>query len=77
MGNTYMKKGRTLHFKKNHPEAFKWVEWLEKNCIGSCGPNPSIVGMRHTCYGKDALLVKAGQYVYYMGKDEGQSMPWE
>lgn len=68
--------GRTLRFSKRHPEAAYWVRWLEKNCLGSCGPNPSIVGMRRMYWGKDALIIRAGAYAYYMGKDVGQAAPW-
>ena len=72
------KRGRTIRLnKRTTPDAAKWVRWLEGNCIGSFGPRGSIWGMRHKYYGKDALIVMAGLYGYYMGKDEGQKMPWE
>lgn len=77
-GEQTMKKGRTIRLNKREtPNAAKWVKWLEDNCIGSFGPRGSIWGMRHKYYGKDALIVMAGLYGYYMGKDVGQSMPWE
>ena len=72
------KRGRTIRLNKRHtPNAAKWVKWLEDNCIGSFGPRGSIVGMRRMYYGRDALIVMAGLYGYYMGKDKGQRMPWE
>ena len=71
-------RGRTIRLNKRQtPDAAKWVKWLEDNCIGSFGPRGSIWGMRHKYYGKDALIVMSGLYGYYMGKDVGQSMPWE
>jgi len=30
----------------------------------SAGPNPKITGMRNFFWGKDAMLIKSGQYVY-------------
>lgn len=72
------KRGRTIRLnKKQVPDAAKWVRWLSDNCIGSFGPHGSIVGMRRLYYGKDALIVMAGAYGYFMGKDSGQKMPWE
>ena len=72
------KRGRTIRLNKRQtPNAAKWVKWLGDNCIGSFGPRGSIWGMRHKYYGKDALIVMAGSYGYYMGKDVGQHMPWE
>lgn len=72
------KKGRTIILNKKHtPNSAEWVRWLEDNCHSSAGPHPSIVGMRKLYWGKDALIVKAGAYIYFMGKDEKQRMPWE
>lgn len=63
-----MRRGRTIKVGK------EWEKWLESHCIGSAGPRPNITGMRNLYYGKDALLYKCGQYIYYMGKDTGQSI---
>lgn len=72
------KRGRTIRLNKRQtPNAAKWVKWVDENCIGSFGPHGSVWGMRHKYYGMDALIVMSGQYGYYMGKDEGQRMPWE
>lgn len=49
---------------------------LARDCVGSAGPYPSISGMRRLCWGQDALVVKAGAYAYYMGKDTGQPVPY-
>lgn len=63
-----MRRGRTIKVGK------EWEKWLIAHCIGSAGPRPNITGMRNLYYGKDALLYKCGQYIYYMGKDTGQSI---
>ena len=71
-------RGRTIRLNKRQtPDAAKWVRWLDENCIGSFGPHGNLTGMRLKYYGKDALVVLAGAYGYYMGKDVGQRMPWE
>ena len=49
---------------------------LERDCIGSAGPYPSIRGMRMLYWGRDALVVKSGAYAYYMGRDTGQEVPY-
>lgn len=33
----------------------------------NAGPNPNITGMRSLYWGKDALIVKQGQYAYKIG----------
>ena len=68
-----MKKGRTITVRvKGNARA---VKWLDANCKASTGPYPNITGMRNLYWGKDALIVKAGAYIYYMGKDVGQEIP--
>ena len=32
--------------------------------------------MRNKYWGRDALVVRAGAYAYYMGKDTGQVIPY-
>ena len=78
-GIRYGKKGRTVILNKRHtPNAAKWVMWLEENCIGSAGPRGSIVGMRRLFWGKEALVVKAGAYLYYLKRfDDFKPLPWE
>lgn len=62
-----MRRGRTLYYRvRGRPEV---VRMLEHSCIGSAGPYPSISGMRKKYWGKDALVIRAGAYAYYMGKD--------
>ena len=72
------RKGRTITFhKKNTPNAAKWVLWLEENCLASAGPYANLKGMRQSYWGKEALVVKAGTYLYLMGReDDGRDMPW-
>ena len=73
------KKGRTVVLpKKNNPDAAKWVRWLEENCLASAGPHPNLTGMRNLYWGKSALVVKAGAYLYLItSMDDGRRMPWE
>ena len=35
----------------------------------NAGPNANITGMKKMFYGKDALLVKSGQYIYHVPKE--------
>lgn len=37
------------------------------NCPNA-GPNCNVKGMRNLYWGKNAVLVKKGQYVYYIGE---------
>lgn len=73
------KRGRTIILKKKStPNAAKWVKWLEDNCLASTGPYPNICGMRNLYWGKTALIVKAGAYIYLIAnRDDGRKMPWE
>ena len=73
------KKGRLVVFSKKHnPDAARWVKWLEENCEASAGPYANLTGMRNLYWGKEALVVKAGTYLYKMcHKDDGRAMPWE
>lgn len=72
-------KGRTvILLKKAVPDAAKWVRWLEEKCEASAGPNSSICGMRKLYWGREALIVKAGAYIYLITrKDNGRKLPWE
>ena len=42
------------------------VKMLRRCCRASAGPRPSISGMRKLYWGKDAHIVKCGQYAYLM-----------
>lgn len=67
-----MERGRTITISaKRNPGI---GERLEKACSASTGPYPNITGMRRY-WGKDALIVKCGAYIYYFGKDRGQDIP--
>ena len=73
------KKGRTVVLnKKNTPDAAKWVRWLEEHCQASTGPYGNVTGMRNLYWGREALIVKAGAYLYLIAsKDDGRIMPWD
>lgn len=73
------KKGRTVVLLKKHtPNAAKWVRWLEENCQASAGPHPSLVGMRNLSWGREALIVRSGAYLYLIDRyDDGRRLPWE
>ena len=77
--NGITKRGRTIRFSKKHtPDAAKWVEWLENNCQASAGPYGNLTGMRNLYWGREALVVRAGAYLYLITrKDDGRKMPWE
>lgn len=77
--NEIAKKGRTIILKKKStPDAAKWVKWLEENCLASTGPHPNICGVRNLYWGRKALIVKAGAYIYLItSHDDGRKMPWE
>ena len=77
--NEIAKKGRTIILKKKStPDAAKWVKWLEENCQASTGPHPNICGVRNLYWGRKALIVKAGAYIYLITSyDDGRKMPWE
>ena len=67
-------RGRTVYVRvRGRPEV---VRALGRDCIGSAGPHCNIWGMRHKYWGHDALVVRAGAYAYYMGKDTGQAVPY-
>ena len=60
-------RGRTIYVRvRGRPEV---VRDLSRRCIGSAGPYPNIRGMREKYWGMDALVIRAGAYAYYMGKD--------
>lgn len=67
-------RGRTIYarIKDNRP----LEKWLKANCIASTGPYPNITGMRNKYWGKACLIVRAGAYIYNMGLDRGQSIPY-
>ena len=68
-----MTRGRTITISpKRNPGI---GERLERACQASTGPNPNITGMRNLYWGRDALIVKCGAYIYYFGKDRGQDIP--
>lgn len=73
------KRGRTIILNKRKiPNAVKWVKWLEEKCLASTGPYPNLTGMRNIYWGRQALIVKAGAYIYLIAnKDDGRKMPWE
>ena len=77
--NGIYKKGRTIILKKKStPDAAKWVKWLEEHSQASAGPYSNICGMRNIYWGRRALIVKAGAYIYLITKyDDGRKMPWE
>lgn len=67
-------KGRTITIRvKDRPNLGKV---LDKMCQASAGPYPCITGMRNLYWGRDALIVKYGVYIYYFGKDRGQELPF-
>lgn len=66
--------GRTIYLRLRDRAGL--ARRLARDCIGSAGPYPSIRGMRELYWGRDALIVKAGAYAYYMGKDTGQAVPY-
>jgi hypothetical protein len=69
-----MNRGRTITIRvKDRPNLEKI---LDKTCIASTGPYGNITGMRRLYWGMDALIVKYGAYLYYMGKDRGQELPF-
>ena len=72
-------RGRTVILRtRGNPEAKHWVEWLDKNCQASTGPYGNLTGMRNLYWGKEALVVRAGAYLYLITrKDDGRRMPWE
>ena len=69
-----MRRGRTVYLRLR--DRVGLVKRLERDCIGSAGPYPSICGMRKKYWGMDALVIRAGSYAYYMGKDTGQAVPY-
>lgn len=67
-------RGRTITIRvKDRPNLGKV---LDRTCIGSTGPHGNLTGMRNLYWGKQALVVKYGAYLYYMGKDKGQELPF-
>lgn len=78
MKNT-TKRGRTIVFrKKADKDSAKWVRWLEEHCLASAGPHPNLTGMRNLYWGREALVVRSGAYLYLItSKDDGRKMPWE
>lgn len=67
-----MNRGRTITISARRNPGIE--ERLESACKASTGPCPSITGMRNLYWGKDALIVKCGAYIYYFGKDVGQNI---
>ena len=67
-------RGRTITIRvKDRPGLEKR---LEHDCKASAGPYPNITGMRNLYWGQDALIIKYGTCIYYMGKDRGQEVPY-
>lgn len=64
------KRGRTLYVRVRGRPCVE--RWLALHCVASTGPYPCISGMRKLYWGQDALVVKAGIYIYNMGRDKGQ-----
>ena len=71
------KRGRTITLPmRGNPNAKRWVKWLDENCQASAGPHPNITGMRNRYWGRMALIVKAGAYIYLITKyDDGRTLP--
>lgn len=42
---------------------------IDLSIYPSAGPRPNITGMKRLYWGKDALCVKSGSYVYHVPKD--------
>ena len=72
-----LKRGRTMTLPiKGNPRAKGVVKWLDENCLASAGPHPNITGMRNLYWGRMALIVKAGAYIYLITKyDDGRTLP--
>lgn len=49
---------KSIYVKKEH------YNTLRLDRFPSAGPNANIVGMKNHYWGKDALVVKCGQYIY-------------
>ena len=79
MPNNNKNRGRTVILPmRGNQTSKKWIEWLDKNCQASAGPYPNIAGMREKYWGKAALIVKAGIYIYLIANnDDGRRLPWE
>ena len=78
MDKTYLKRGRTVNIPvgRDKLKARVTEKWLEKNCMASTGPYPNITGMRNLYWGKQALIVKHGAYIYLIAKkDDGRELP--
>lgn len=70
-----MARGRTITIPaKNISEGR--LKWIEEHSLASAGPYPNITGMRNLYWGKEALIVKVGAYIYLMThKDDGRELP--
>lgn len=55
--------GATKYVSVKHPRA----KYLER--YPNAGPNPCIAGMRKLYWGKDAWLIRCGQYVYKVPRE--------
>lgn len=60
MGQYRGNRGRTVHMAATKEN----VRWCEHVCKACAGPRPCISGMRKHYWGKDAHIVKCGQYAY-------------
>ena len=49
---------KTIYAKK------EWFEYLQNNCLGSSGYRGSLAGLRRSCWGKDALVVRCCKYLF-------------
>lgn len=69
-----MKRGRTVYVRtRGRPHVERW---LKSECKASTGPYANISGMRELYWGKECLIVRAGSYIYNMGRDVGQAIPY-
>ena len=66
-------RGRTIYVRIRNRQHVE--QWLSSNCVASTGPYPNITGMRNLYWGHDCLIVRAGAYIYNMGRDVGQEIP--
>ena len=65
-------RGRTITVsERHHPRTAALVE---RKCLGSAGPRCNLTGMRMKYWGKDAFVVRIGQYCYRM---DPKDFAWE
>lgn len=49
---------RTINAKR------EWFGWLQSRCIGSSGKDGSLIGLRRSCWGNDAYVVRCCRYLF-------------